>query len=505
MLPSRLALILVVVCSVFWGTLGLALAAEPEQDLAAANVGIQRALAASRSGDLATAKQEYDRYENTWFNIEDGIRARSRDAYVAIEKAMTAVSVALAASPADPAKVADALSALDREQQLFIQGQPASSSGGPAPSPAVGSAKPSIPLLIGLLHDAQSDLARGDYPTAATRLKSFETAWLDVEGEVKTRSAEDYRQTENDMALASSLAAQRSPETATVVSRMAVRLEPYQVASRYGIFDASVILLREGLEALLIVVALLAFLKRSSNGAGQGWVWGGAGVGLVASVLLGLAIRAFFSSIINPSNRELMEGVIGLFAAGMLIYVSYWLHSKASAEGWQRYLGQRTSAAIQGGRLVGLGVLAFLAVFREGAETALFFLGMIGNITLSDLLVGLGIGFGALAVLGFLMTVVGLRIPMRPFFAVASVLVFYLCFKFVGTGIHGLQVAGLVPAPSATYLPAIDPLGMYSTWPTTIGQLLLLVAALGVVLHDRLQRSDHPASRLPAAPSGNVS
>src|SRR5262249_4889342 len=159
-------------------------------------------------------------------------------------------------------------------------------------------------------------------------------------------------------------------------------------------------------------------------------------------------------------------------------YVSYWLHNKASAYGWQRYLTQRTDEVLQGGRLFGLATLAFLAIFREGAETALFYLGMVGNISTSDLLIGLGIGFGGLAILGVLMTVAGLRIPMRPFFAAASVLVFYLCFKFVGTGIHGLQVAGIVPAPSASYLPAIDALGMYSTWPTTIAQLLLLGVAL---------------------------
>jgi high-affinity iron transporter len=460
---------------------GAALAASPQDDLKDANAGVQRALTAARGQNLGAARQAYDQYENTWFDIEDGVRASSRDAYVAIERAMTAVASAFAATPPDAARVADALVALDREQQAFITGQaPAQTSQSRAP------VAPSMQSELDLLADAQAALAKNDFPTAATRLKSFETAWLDVEGQVKTRSADDYRQTETDMALASTLASQNSPQTVDVVNRMATRLQPYRTAQSYGIFDADIIILREGLEALLVIVALSAFLRKSGNAAGQTWLWLGATAGLVLSIALGLAIQAFFGAIVNPSNRELLEGVIGLFAAVMLIYVSYWLHSKASLGGWQRYIDERTSQAIQGGQLFGLAVLAFLAVFREGAETALFYLGMVGNISTSDLLSGLGAGFGGLAVLGFLMLVVGVRIPMRPFFTVASVLVFYLCFKFAGTGVHALQVSGLVPAGSASYLPTFDFLGLYPTWPTTIAQVVLLAAAAWVVLRERL-------------------
>src|SRR5262249_21750224 len=130
----------------------------------------------------------------------------------------------------------------------------------------------------------------------------------------------------------------------------------------------------------------------------------------------------------------------------------------------------------------------FLAVFREGAETALFYLGMVSNISNSDLFVGLGIGFAGLIALGFLMVVVGVRIPMRPFFTVASVLVFYLCFKFVGTGIHALQVSGYVPSGSSPILPTVDAIGLYPTWPTTIAQLVLIGTAAWVLLRDRLSR-----------------
>ncbi|MCA1645685.1 MAG: FTR1 family iron permease [Chloroflexi bacterium] len=340
--------------------------------------------------------------------------------------------------------------------------------------------------LLGLLADARAAAARNDYATANERIKAFQADWPAVEGEVKTRSPADYRQTEIDMGIAQAQIDQNSPQSADVLDRMANRLQPYTQTQRYGIFDAAIILLREGLEALLVIVALSTFLRKSGNRAGQGWVWSGAAGGLVLSVVVGLAIQAFFGALINPGNREMMEGSIGLIAAAMLIYVSYWLHSKSSLGGWQSYISQQTSHAIAGGRLFGLGALAFLAVFREGAETALFYLGMASNISTSDLLVGLGIGFVALAALGFLILVLGVRMPMRPFFTVASLLVFYLCFKFIGMGIHSLQVAGVIPSGSAGYLPSLDPIGLYPTWPTTIAQLVLLGAAAWVVLRDRV-------------------
>jgi high-affinity iron transporter len=532
----------------FFSGEGHALAATPQQDVADANASVQRALTAARDGDLVTAKHAYDGYETTWFDIEDGVRANSRDAYVAIEKAMTAVAVAFAATPPNASDVATALAALDRQHQAFIGGQtppaaessatqPIASTSGAATSPASttsaaravtsaaaatsdiapaqsasapsasapsaatsststssstsaraatdASGQPTIGSLLAVLGDVQAALGRGDFPTATARLKSFETTWLDVEGQVKTRSADDYRQTETDMALAESLAAQSSPQAVGVVERMRARLQPYAQAQRYGIFDAAIILLREGLEALLVIVALSAFLKRSGNKAGEGWLWSGALVGLGLSVLLGVAIQVFFGAIVNPGNRELMEGTIGLVAAAMLVYVSYWLHSKASLSGWQNYISARTNQAIQGGRLFGVAVLAFLAVFREGAETALFYLGMAANISNTDLFIGLGLGFLGLAVLGFLMVVAGMRIPMRPFFTIASLLVFYLCFKFIGTGIHALQVAAVVPSGSAAYLPSVDVIGLYPTWPTTIAQLLLLGGGMWVVVRDR--------------------
>src|SRR5262249_54900895 len=156
----------------------------------------------------------------------------------------------------------------------------------------------------------------------------------------------------------------------------------------------------------------------------QPWIWGGAGVGLALSIALGVAIQLLFSNIINSSNREMIEGFIGLFAAAMLLYVSYWMHNKASLGAWQRYIRQKSTAALATGSLFGLALLSFLAIFREGAETVLFYLGIGPSISATDLWIGMGIGTLILVIIGVLLMVIGLRLPMRPFFAVASFLVF---------------------------------------------------------------------------------
>src|SRR2546421_3598235 len=477
---------------------GLAYAAAPQEDVHDATKIVRRPTAAAKRGSLTAARGAYNQYENTWSEIEEGVRAASPDAYRATERAMDGVAAAFDAQPVDAERVVASLSALDREQQSFITGGSPSSTTVGSTTPS-GSSKPTVGTLLDLLGAARADVLNGDYAAASQRLKSFESTWLDVEGDVKTRSSDAYRQTETDMALAASLASQSSPETLDLVNRMAARLEPFREVQRYGIFDATIILLREGLEALLVMVALSAFLKKAGNVAGQRWLWTGASAGVLASIALGVAIQAFFGAVINPSNREVMEGAIGLSAAAMLVYVSYWLHSKASLGGWQAYINQRTTQAGAGGQLFGLAVLAFLAVFREGGETALFYLGMASNISNADLFIGLGLGLVLLVALGLLMVVVGVRIPMRPFFTAASVLVFYLCFKFTGTGIHALQVAGVLPDGSASFLASVDAVGVYPTWPTTIAQVVLLVLAVWVLLRARLRSTGTNPSRVLAS------
>lgn len=486
-----------------------------QDDLKRINAHIDQAIAAVQANNLTLAQSEFKAFDAEWFNIEDGVRARSKDFYVAIEERLNYVKDVLATTPLDPKAFQQNLEALKQTNLAFINGTAVPATATPAaPSPVAGTpaavatvpataaavsvtpatATPTVAGLLTLLNTARDQQAKGDWDGAAATIKTFETSWLDVEGQVKTRSVDAYKDTENDMALAYNLARQKSPDLNGVLTRMSTRLEPYRDTKTYGIFDAAIILLREGLEALLVVVALLAFLKKSGNETKQSWVWSGSIVGLAVSIALGIALQALFSSAITPGNRELVEGIIGLVAAVMLIYVSYWMHNKSSTVAWQRYIRAKSTSALAKGSLFGLAVLSFLAIFREGAETVLFFLGMGSGISLTDLFLGLAIGAVLLGVLGFLLVVVGVRIPMGPFFRVASILVFYLCFKFVGTGVHALQVGGVLSSTSATYLPENGFLGLFPTWETTIAQLALLLLGAGIVLYTHFKSAKEEAN-----------
>ncbi len=446
--------------------------------------GARDALAA---GNVAAAQEGYRGFKAGWAAIEDGIRARSRDGYVAIEDRIRGVDAALMQPASPDAKRADAaIAALD---ETIDDALPAVAAGQPGGAPAAGATFQSANAR---LDAALAALDRGDTAAAATEVKAFRDVWPDVEGAVKARSPEAYGAIEDDTAAALARLSARPADAAgarLAVEAIRTRLEPFVTApTTYGAFDAAVILLREGLEALLVVAALLAFLVQSGNADKRGWIWAGGGAGVLASVAVAIVVNVAFSASASTGlNPEILEGVTGLFAAAMLVYVSYWMHSKASLSTWQRYIREKTSSALARNSLLSLALIAFLAVFREGGETVLFYLGIAPSIALSQLLLGLGIGAAGLGAIGFAMIVLGVRIPVRPFFLVASLLIYYLAFKFVGAGIHALQVAGIVPSTPSGTLPGVGLIGMYPTWETTAVQVALLAAAVGFVLWERLR------------------
>lgn len=238
--------------------------------------------------------------------------------------------------------------------------------------------------------------------------------------------------------------------------------------------------IREGLEALLVVGALLAFVKKS-NEKGAGWIWLGVSGGLGLSIVLAVIVKFVFSAGAFGNNNSLISGWTGIIAAIMLLYVSYWLHSKSNISDWQQYIRNKSQSALDTGRLVSLGIISFLAVFREGTETVLFLIGMVNQISIQNLIFGLLIGFGVLIVLAYLMLIAGLKLPMRPFFMVSSVIVFYLSIKFTGMGIHSLQLAGLLPSTSAP-LPSLDVIALYPSWQSAVPQIVLILLALLAVI-----------------------
>lgn len=483
------------------------MAALAQGQTAAAQLGdlakqVDLALARVAAGDVAGAQSAYKAFDTGWFDIEDGVRDRSRESYRAIEDAMAGARTALESRPADASPVRAALERLRGECDAFVAGRPplAAASEASAAASAPTSAGPvSLASLVTHLDRAGAQLDAGDAAGAAAEVDTFRRDWTEVEGQVKTKSAQTYRDIENNMALAYGQLTQRPADITgarTTLTRLKSDLAPYAAqTARYSLFDAAVILLREGLEALLVVGALLAFLTKTGNAAKGRWIWAGSGAGILASVVVAVIINVVFSRAAAGANRELLEGATGLVAAVMLVYVSYWLHSKASLTAWQRYVRDTTSAALARNSLFGLALIAFLAVFREGAETALFYLGIAPSIALQDLVLGVALGTAGLTVLGVAMLMFGVRLPVRPFFLATSVLVYYLAFKFVGTGIHALQVAGMVRATPSPNLPESGVLGLFPTWETTAVQAALALMAVAVLSIPRWMRARGAAGR----------
>ncbi|MGH7719103.1 MAG: FTR1 family iron permease, partial [Gemmatimonadaceae bacterium] len=245
-------------------------------------------------------------------------------------------------------------------------------------------------------------------------------------------------------------------------------------ASGWGAFLQSLlIILREGLEAILVVGAVVAFLLKTGNRHRLKAIWAGVAVALVASAATAVVLHTLLRAM--PATREIIEGATMLVAVAVLFSVSYWLISKVEAAKWQQFIRQKVSAALEQGGSRALAVVAFLAVYREGAETALFYQALFteGQGVMLPIVLGIVAGSVVLAVVFTLFYRFGVRIPLRPFFAATSVLLYYMAFVFAGKGIRELQEGNAVSITRVPGLPTIDAMGIYPTVETLLAQLFL--------------------------------
>jgi high-affinity iron transporter len=445
----------------------------------------QEGIDAAQEHDTAAMQREYNEIHERWEEFEDQVRDQDPQLYLELENALDGVKDAVNANPVDSAAAASAYDHLMDELNLATARLQSGETSGQSQA-ATQSITPAT--VLDELDEALAALRQGDGAEGAEHLGFAAQAWPSIEGAVATKSKSDSSAIESDFGAALNALKATPVDLASAeaaVTRIRQTLATYAAPQAYSAFDAAAVILREGLEALLIVVALLALLRRSGNQDKQGWVWAGVALGVLVSIGAGFVLQLLFNQVSAGQNRELIEGITGLVAAAMLFYISYWLHSKSSAVAWQKYIHERTSQLLARGSMVSLATLAFLTVFREGAETTIFYIGMAPSISMSDLLLGLGIGVALLAVIAVLMLVMGVRLPIRLFFFVGGLLVYYLGFKFVGMGIHSLQVAGVVPTAPVPFIPEIPLLGVYPTWPSLIPQLLMLAVAVALVLYLR--------------------
>jgi high-affinity iron transporter len=313
-----------------------------------------------------------------------------------------------------------------------------------------------------------------------------------VEGDVQTRDSSLYSDLETKVPTAISLLNSqnvKADKASEIVKDLADRLAPLLSKTSYSLWDAALILLREGLEGLLIVVTLIAFLKKMDQSAKQRWIWAGVAAGVLASAVLAIMINIVFSKFVAASSRESIEGITGVVAVVMMLTVGAWLHNKASIGNWNHYINQQMQQAIAKGSLMSFAFISFLSVFREGAETIIFYTGITPYISLAELLVGIGLAIVLLVIVGFAIIHYSVKIPIRLFFRTATIFIYFLAFKILGISIHALQVSNVLSTTTVEQLPFIDWLGLYPTYETTLTQIgLLLIIFMTMYLVKKSER-----------------
>ncbi|MGG0937618.1 FTR1 family protein [Brevibacillus centrosporus] len=454
---------------------------------------LQDSMKAVAAGDGAAAKNAYNSFVNGWYKAENLVRAENPQVYGDMEVKISGARIALNTEPPDPAKSKAKLQDLVTAVENYLAGKTVVSA-----TPASGD-QPSISSLLKLLDSVSADIQNQQAESATNKMDTFISTWPSVEGVVMTKSPATYSSIETKMVSVPTLILSSPPnweKAAAYIAEMKTELQPFADSSSYTAWDAGLILFREGLEAILIIVSLLTFLNRSGNEDKRKWIWSGAAVGIIGSALLAIALSIVFSNLSTGSSRETIEGITGIIAVLFMLTIGAWLHKKSNLQAWNRFVEKTIGESLAKGTLLSLSFTAFLAVIREGAETIIFYMGMAATIRMTDLFIGIGGALVVLAIIAFAIIKLSARIPIRPFFLIASLLLYYMAFKFIGASIHALQVTGSLASHSSDYLLDAPSLGIYANWETTIPQLVVLLIVLINFLRNTRKRTVKPLPQI---------
>lgn len=347
---------------------------------------------------------------------------------------------------------------------------------------------PVVASLKAKLQEAHTLYSTGDVKKAMSTVQNayfdiFETSGL----EVKIGAIDSTLKTEIEGSFSKVVALMKSASSQDAV---AGEIDTLNAQVQKGVLQLSgdttpwapfiyslIIILREGLEALIVVTAVIAYLIKSGNQARLNIVYSALWSAIALSFATAYAMNLLFQ---NPGeSREMLEGVTMLVAVGLLYYVGFWLLSNAHAKKWNTYINEKVSESLTSGSIKALWFTVFLAVYREGAETVLFYQALIFDaktpLGYTLLAAGFITGVLALIVIFFALKAGAVRIPIKPFFVLTSSIIFYMSIVFTGKGIMEL-VEGKVLHPTLIEgLPTVTWLGIYPYWESLVPQVLLLL------------------------------
>ncbi|PCI54465.1 MAG: iron permease [Alphaproteobacteria bacterium] len=359
------------------------------------------------------------------------------------------------------------------------------------------------PLQVTRLRLAQAHEAyrNSNYQDA---LRLAVSAYLDgfelIENSLNARDSNLRRQIEDNLLSLRQLLSNGGQEQEVEKSMQLILQQLQEVETVMGgdslsamtlVIASMVILLREGLEALLVVIALATVLIKTERRDALKYLH----LGWVSALVLGFATwwaaRYLFS--ISGANREIMEGVAALLAAVVLFYVGFWMHSKSNAVQWQKYIKENIDRSLKAGALWGIAGLAFLAVYREVFETILFYQALLSQAEVGSYIFVSG-GFVAGAVLltlvAWAMAVYSLRLPISTFFMATTYLLLSLSFILMGKAIMALQEAAVVGISPLPIRISVEWLGVGSTWQGVTAQAFILVLSIFMLYKSALQEKE---------------
>lgn len=429
--------------------------------------------AAISAKNLEQTRSAYKKMNSTWTVNEGVVRDNSTAHYGNIETAISFLRSAIETEPVDFSSVQSSFDDLKTAIDSFVKGE------------EVATTEGNLTLKDGiqLLEKALDEFKAGKTQEASSNMKKFITIWPSIEGDVSTRNATLYTRVESETPVI--MVKGNEKKYQDQLQALINDLSQIDTSASYNFFDAMLILLREGVEALLIVMALVTTLKAAKMKKGLKWVYTGAVMGILASLAIAVLLQFLFPAVSSGSNREIIEGAVGIFAVLMMIMVGIWLHSKSSIKKWNDFMESQMKAVTATGSFISMFALSFLAVFREGAETILFYAGIYPRIDKAGFFLGIGLALLVLFVLALVMNKASAYFKPHRIFLILTWLIYALAFKMLGVSIHALQLTNILPSHLMNGFPSIDWAGIYPSLEVVTCQLIFVVIVLIITWKNR--------------------
>lgn len=398
-----------------------------------------------------------------WTANEKVVREDDIGRYGQIETALMMTRIALSKEPVDKNGAIAHLNTLTEELDAYIQGKKAKQQ-------KTGDAS----ILSTYLKDTSKQIESNDLTGAKETLTQFITTWPNVEGDIRNSDAALYSQLEQDIPnYAGSLNDSNKDKINTALKELNSKVEKAVAKDHYTFMDSALIMLREGVEALLIIMALVSITKNAKQPKATRWIIVGSIIGLILSILLAMSFNLLFKNV--GQGREQLEAYVGIASVIFMILIGVWLHSKSSIKNWNKFINKNITQAISSGSIFTFAFVSFLSVFREGAETIIFYAGIAGKISMTQLLLGILLAIIILILFAVFFERITSIIPIRTLFLVMSILIFCLAFKILGVSVHTFQVLNQLSNTTLDWMPRIQLIGLYPTVETLIPQIVLII------------------------------